>query len=145
MKKFSFSLQKVLHLKEMQLENEMHVLSNLQHRHRLLTEELNQLTQHYQTTRQRHLASSAAGMPVHQLRSEQYYLKSLQQDIRQKNMQIERCLQEIASQVKKLVALRAEKISLEKLREKKFQEYQKKEQKANELFIEEFVANVQRR
>ncbi len=141
MKKFSFSLQKVLEIKEQLLDNLKIELGNLNNDMRKIDMDIDKLRLQFSDINNEFTHKSSVSITV----GEMTYYKMLMEDILK---QIERKQEEKQMLIKKIEAKRLEIVSMnmeissfEKLREKELDKYNKALIKSEELFIEEFVSN----
>jgi flagellar FliJ protein len=134
MKKFQFSLESVLSYKDQ-------VLDALQGEHALLLakvreqeELIDQLQQQYHDYNEEYRTRKQEGMTVLDATSYQRYLRT------QETQVLEERRHEAENKREEVVNAKMETSSLEKLKDKKFDAYQKAAQKSDELFVEEFVS-----
>ena len=139
MKKFFFPLDTVLSYKEQVLDGlkaeHAKILAKVRECERAI-EELEQL--HYECTDE-FRKNKMNGIKISEIHTYENYLESLGLKIRQKQEQLKRLM--IKEEAKnEVVEAKKETSSIDKLKEKKRQEYDKVVQKEEEQFIEEFVA-----
>jgi len=140
MKKFSFSLQKLLHYKEQVLDVERTVLADMNAVLNALTAERDKMTCE-RGERVRWLRKkTASGIAAIEMESHKNFLTSLDFAIKNKEQQIKLQRAAVEKQQDKVREVKVEISTMEKLRERKLEEYNYKAQKADELFIEEFVS-----
>jgi flagellar FliJ protein len=140
MKKFQFSLESVLSYKDQ-------VLDALQGEHALLLakvreqeELIDQLQQQYHDCNEEYRVRKQEGMTVLDATSYQRYLRTLENEITHETQVLEERRHEAENKREEVVNAKMETSSLEKLKDKKFDDYQKAAQKSDELFVEEFVS-----
>ncbi len=80
------------------------------------------------------------GIKISEIHTYENYLESLGLKIRQKQEQLKRLMIKEEAKRNEVVEAKKETSSIDKLKEKKRQEYDKVVQKEEEQFIEEFVA-----
>ena len=141
MKKFQFSLQKLLNYREQLLNIEMGTLNNMYARLRALQDELEAIENGLVAANEGFKRRTAEGILAMQMVSHNAYIESLHDDILTKNNQISLQQQAIDRQMDKVREAKIEISTMEKLKERKIEEYQYLEMKEQELFIEEFVSN----
>lgn len=142
MKKFSFSLQKLLDYREQMLEAERTILADMNAILNGLIQEREELQQQ-QTDRSAQLRElTAGGISAMEMETHKNYLTMLDFTIRQKRQQIELQRRAIDQQTDKVREAKIEISTMEKLRERKLEEYNYGVQKAEEQMIEEFVSNA---
>lgn len=140
MKKFQFSLQKLMDFREQELDRQKNTLSMLQAdlRHiqearELLLDKVDEQSE--QLERVCRLGSSASDIAMRKR-----YIVTLQQEIHLKEQQALLKQQEIEKQLGVVVEATKDVKTLEKLEEKQLEEYNHQAGKENEQFIEEFVS-----
>lgn len=142
MKKFYFSLNKVLAYKEQteeSLRNEyMQKVALVREQEQIIESLYAKYDEHCQTLEE----GKAQGCTISFMKLYEMYLGNLQIQI-DKEKEILVCLKEEEEKKRQeLMKAKIEKASIEKLKEKKEQEYQKMIQKQEELLVEEFVSNI---
>ena len=140
MKKFFFPLDTVLSYKEQVLDGlkaeHAKILAKVRECERAI-EELEQL--HYECTDE-FRKNKMNGIKISEIYTYENYLESLGLKIRQKQEQLKRLMIKEEAKRNEVVEAKTETSSIDKLKEKKRQEYDKVVQKEEEQFIEEFVA-----
>ena len=141
MKKFVFSLEKVLNYKsqvEESLRNEhAAALRDI----RIKEEEIEGLEQSRESYMDEYNQNRDGVCDPNSLSAYNMYFLRIENRIQEEHMKLA-ALQEVEVQCReKVLEAKKERASLEMLKEKKIKEYQKAEQKEQELLIEEFVAN----
>ena len=140
-KKFQFTLQKLLNLKEQLFENERNILTEMQAVLGRLNRDLDVLRQDHAMRAhelREELARGISSMDLARLKS---FIGLVEDNIEHKLRQIDLQQQAIDRQNDKLREAKIELNTYEKLKEKKYEEYLYKESKEQEQFIEEFVSN----
>ena len=142
MKKFAFSLQRLLNYKEQIFDIERTVLADMRAILAGLEQELADMRAQ-QAQRSHELRQKAArGISAVEMETHKNYLTMLDFSIRQKMQQIEMQKAAIDKQADKVREAKIEISTMEKLKERKLEEYNHALSKAEELFIEEFVSNA---
>jgi flagellar FliJ protein len=141
MKKFSFSLQKLLDYKEQVFESERNILVEMNAMLARLQSELEQMRAEHMKRVQEFNEKAAQGILPAEMQTHKYYLVVLDEDIRNKIQQIEMQEKAIDKQMDVVREAKMEISSIEKLKEKKLEEYTYLSGKADEQFIEEFISN----
>ncbi len=140
MKKFFFPLDTVLSYKEQVLDGlkaeHAKILAKVRECERAI-EELERL--HYECTDE-FRKNKMNGIKISEIHTYENYLESLGLKIRQKQEQLKRLMIKEEAKRNEVVEAKKETSSIDKLKEKKRQEYDKVVQKEEEQFIEEFVA-----
>lgn len=140
MKKFQFSLQKLMDFRQQELDRQKNILSSLQAEKRRIEESRELLVvkvteQSEQLDRVYRLGSTASDIAMRKR-----YIVTLQQEIHLREQQAIEKQREIEEQLSVVVEATKEVKTLEKLEEKQLEEYKNAANKENELFIEEFVS-----
>ncbi len=142
MKKFQFSLDKVLDYKEQVVQNLKTEHREILHRIDLQQQRLDQYETDYKEAADKLEAQKADGCDISTLhlyegffRNQAANIKRTQQIIAELRVKEQEKLQEV------LIA-KTEKSSIDKMKEKRQEEYNHEVQKAEEAFIEEFVSNT---
>ncbi|MEL7605208.1 MAG: flagellar export protein FliJ [Sedimentibacter saalensis] len=141
MKKFSFSLQKVLEIKEQVLENLKVELSNLNHDYKEVENEIEIMKNKYSDINIEFSEKSSVSISVGEMSYYKMLLSSILRKIENKEEEKEKILKKIEDKRHEIVSKNVEISSLEKLREKELEKYNSALAKSEELFIEEFVSN----
>ena len=141
MKKFSFSLQKVLEIKEQILENSKVELSNLNSDYKKAEHEIINLKAKYSEANNEFLEKSSVSISVGEMSYYKMYMSSILRKIEIKEEEKSKLLKMIEAKRQEIVNKNIEISSLEKLREKELEKYNSALLKSEELFIEEFVSN----
>ena len=141
MKKFKFSLEMVLNYKQQVLESlqgeHAAALSRLREQEQLLE----RMWREYRAYNEEYCEKKAAGMTISEAMSYQNGLRVLEQQIQRETDRLEELRKDEERKRERVVEARKETASIEKLREKKLQVYQKAVAKSEALFIEEFVSS----
>ena len=140
MKKFQFTLQKLMDFREQELDRQKNALAVLQGDLKRIMdrrEELSAMVARYSSEL---VASGAAGVSAAEMAMRKRYIVTLQQEIHECEQRAFLKQQEIEKQLAVVVDATKDVKTLEKLEEKQFEEYKAAEGKENELFIEEFVS-----
>jgi len=141
MKKFIFSLQKVLEIKEQILENLKIELSNLNQEYKIIELDIKNLKNKFSAINNEFLEKSAVGISVGEMSYYKIYMSSILKQVENKEEEIENLLKKIESKRQEIVSKNIEISSLEKLKEKEYEKYNSALLKSEEIFIEEFVSN----
>ena len=141
MKKFKFSLQRLLEYKDKSLDHEKDTLAAIRRELQVLVEQRQELARQFREANDRFNARAAIGMTQQDINAEKAYIKSLQAQIDGLDVKIASTEVRVEKQLLVVVELTKEVSSIEKLKEHQLEDYKKREQKEDELFIEEFVTN----
>jgi len=140
MKRFRFTLQSVLDIKEKTEENEKRVLYGLKTQMSELQNELHCLEELYKKYADERGALSANGISVAELTRYCNYLKELEGRQKQKQSEIDTLQERIDRQTEVLKKLSIEVKALVKLKEAQYALYGKLADRENERLIEDFIA-----
>lgn len=141
MKKFSFSLQKILEIKVQTLDNLKIELGSLNKDLINMETAIKKFKKQFADIEREFLEKSSVSISV----GEMYYFKMLmssilkQIELKEEEKQI--LLKKIDSKRKEIINMNMEISSLEKLKDRELEKYNKEFEKNEELFIEEFVSN----
>ena len=141
MKKFQFSLSTVLGNKQQVQEGLQNEHAQLVHRVRQAEQRLEELEEAYRNCNRELREAEAKGTTVSEVLKYQSALRYWEQQIHDARAHLVQCRQAAEAKRAELVAARQETASLEKVRERKHEEYRYQIQKSEELFIEELVAS----
>lgn len=140
MKRFHFSLQKLKDFREQELDRQKNILSALQADLRRLGEEVDELKREERSASDELEEVCRRGAQMSDIALRKRYIISVQQEIHRKEMLVAQKQEEVNKQLDVVVESTKDVKTLEKLEEKQREEYNHKEGKENELFIEEFVS-----
>ena len=140
MKKFQFTLQKLMDFREQELDRQKNALAVLQGDLKRINDRREELTEMVVKYSNDLVASSAVGLPAAEISMRKRYIVTLQQEIHECEQRAILKQQEIDKQLSIVVDATKDVRTLEKLEEKQLEEYKAAEGKENELFIEEFVS-----
>ncbi len=141
MKRFEFSLKKLLGYKQQILKKEKNDLANLRKQQMLLIDDMNCLAEKKTCKNLEFVAKMNKGLSPQHVALHKNFIQSLNDQIKSYHLKIEQLETSIQKQLEVIIELTKEIDSLEKLEKKQREEYTKIEQKQNELFIEEFVSH----
>lgn len=141
MKKFSFTLQKVLEIKEQILENLKIELSSLNNDLRNINESINKLKLYFSETDNEFVDKSSISISVGELAYYKMLMSGILKQIENKEEARLIVLRKIEAKRQEIISMNMEISSLEKLKEKELEKYNKAFARSEEIFIEEFVSN----
>lgn len=141
MKRFSFSLQRLLDYTGQVLDIERATLADMNAVLRGFQNELEQMKAEYARRAAEFEGLKIEGMTPLDMRTHINYLRKLDEDIHDKAVQIEMQRRVVERQTDKVREVKIEISTMENLRERKLEEYNYLDNKEQELFIEEFVSN----
>ena len=139
MKKFHFSLEKILSYTNQVLENQQNELQIILNRLDAIETQLKELDKEYTQTNKRLLETYQAEITAKEVISFKNYLSEIDKKMRvteEKKQSVKSLLQKKQETIKKT---KIEIATYEKLKEKQFAQYNIEERKEQEVFIEEFV------
>ncbi len=140
MKKFEFTLQKLMDFREQELDRQKNTLALLQADLKRLEEARSDLEEKVSVESEQLGRVFMLGSSANEISMRKRYIVSLQQEIHIKEQQEFQKKQEIETQLGVVVEATKDVRTLEKLEEKQLEEYKAAAQKENEQFIEEFVS-----
>lgn len=142
MKKFIFSLEKVLSFKQQTLNVKLSELGLFQMKLSEIEKLINNLNKKFVDTNQIMVKALQIGLNSNDIAVYKMYFNTLNQKI-QKLIEDKKQLLEIIAQKKaEIIAINSEISGLEKLREKQLAEYLKTVQKSDELAMDEYVSQT---
>ncbi len=140
MKKFQFTLQKLMDFREQELDRQKNALAALQGDLKKIQERREELVAMVVRYSNDLVTAGSAGVSVAEMAMRKRYIVTLQQEIHECERRAVLKQQEIDKQLSVVVDATKDVKTLEKLEEKQLEEYKAAEGKENELFIEEFVS-----
>ena len=140
MKKFVFTLDKVLDYNKMVYERERNELSKLRSELRELEEQLHLLVLTLEEKSRTFKERMKIGVTVDELRQFQYLKENYEEQIKETNRLITLKRIEVESQLRRVVTADQDVKKMEKLKENQLEEYMKADQKENQEFILESVS-----
>lgn len=139
MKKFAFALDKVLSYKR-QYENSIrNEHAAIMHEIRLQEEMFQELSDKDVEIRQQMKREQEEGCQILRIHTYENYLEYLKGEMFRVNQRIKALRVREEKKRKELIAAKTDTTSLDKLKEKKLEEYNKEVQKEQEQLVEEFV------
>lgn len=142
MKKFAFSLEKVLGFKQQTLDVKKNELALLQMKLTELEKEIYALNDQFTATNRKMLEELQNGLSAGDMLIYKMYFNTLNQKILHLIDQKKQLLDIIAQKKADIVAVNSEISGLEKLRDKQLTEYLKQIQKSEELAMDEYVGQA---
>lgn len=140
MKKFEFSLQKLLDFRQQELDRQKNALAMLQADLKRIEEARELLIKKVAEQSEQLERIFTLGASANDIAVRKRYIVTLQQEIHVKEQLEIQKKQEIEKQLGVVVEATKDVRTLEKLEEKQLDEYKAASQKENEQFIEEFVS-----
>ena len=141
MKKFQFSLSKVLDYKDQVLEKEKNHLANLHAKKARIDQCINDFQVEFEAVNQRFTKETAQGISVIQIKTFEFQLQSIRLQIKQLQSEQKALSQTIEKQIQVVIEASQEVTGLDKLEEKQRMEYNIEQAKGNEAQIAEFVSS----
>ena len=142
MKKFAFSLEKVLSFKQQTLDIKKNELALLQMKLMDLEKEIDALNDQFTVTNRRMVEELQKGLNTSDMLIYKTYFNTLNQKILKLIDQKKQLLDIIAQKKTDIIAVNSEISGLEKLRDKQLTEYIKQVQKNEELAMDEYVGQA---
>lgn len=141
MKKFYFSLQKVLEIKEQMLENLKIELSSLNNDLRNIDSAIKNLRTQFSEINNECVEKSAISISVGEMTYYKLLMNSILKQVENKEEEKHIVSKKIENKRQEIVNMNMEISSLEKLKENELEKYNKAFMRSEEIFIEEFVSN----
>lgn len=141
MKKFNFSLQKVLEIKGQILENLKIELSSLHNEMKIIDTAISYLMTQFLDIEKEFLEKSSVSVSVGEMFYKKTLMSSILKQVENKEKEKEIVLSKIEAKRHEIINMNKEISSLEKLRDNELEKYKKASLKSEEIFIEEFVSN----
>ncbi|WP_349669479.1 flagellar export protein FliJ [Lacrimispora sp.] len=142
MKKFNFPLNTVLNYKDQVLENlkteHAQILADIAQQERRIEE----LMEKSQSAAIRYREDTQCGVTVNIMREYERYITFIQQRIVAEQGVLLKLKKKEEQKRAEVIEAKKEKASIDKLKEKKLDQYNKEVLRSEELFIEEFVSNT---
>lgn len=142
MKKFAFSLDKVLTYKEQIEHNLRSEYAQIVQKVAREEEKLQVLEQEHAACRMKYEEEKHKGSTIRRLKVYESYLESVLWNIQKTEKLIKRLKSEEEAKREEVIAAKTETSSIDRLKDKRKKEYNAAERKAEEIFVEEFVANT---
>jgi flagellar FliJ protein len=141
MKRFKFNLESVLKYRIGIERQEKGVLSGLNAQLNELLNDLERLNGNYRDAANELEQMSLEGISVFEIRSQHVIIENIEFYIEKKLDEIEEQRKKISKQTAVVVRAMRDTKTMDKLKEIKYEEYAKEENKEHERFIEEFAAH----
>lgn len=142
MKKFQFSLESVLGYKQQILDAVQIELGTIIALVLQQEEVLRRAEERYTDTNAEFRERKQTGLTIADAMSYELGLRVLEQEIQTETLKLEELRQRESAKRDELIASKVDTASLEKLKEKKLDGYNKALQKSEELFIDEIVSST---
>lgn len=140
MKKFQFTLQKLMDFRQQELDRQKNTLSALQADLQRIYAEKEQLIKQVEEFSAELETVCRQGAQAFEISVRKRYIVTLQQEIHAKDTSAARKQEEINKQLGVVVEATKDVRTLEKLEEKQLEDHKAAANKENEQFIEEFVS-----
>lgn len=141
MKRFQFTLDKLMGYKDQVLSKEKNDLAQLRSDQLKVISEKEEMEQKLRESGEEFAEKAALGMSIMEITMFKGFHNALIDQIRLKEKQISEFDDRIAKQLNVVVEVSKDVNSLEKLRDKQLEEYRFRVNKSEEQFIEEYVSN----
>ncbi len=140
MKRFQFTLQKLMDFRQQELDRQKNSLSALQADLQRMHQEKEELIRRVEQSSEELDIVCRQGAQAYEISVRKRYIVSLQQEIHAHEFSISMKQEEVNKQLGVVVEATKDVRTLEKLEEKQLEEYKAAATKENEQFIEEFVS-----
>lgn len=145
MKKFIFSLEKVLNFKEQSIDALKNQLAILQSEHHLIEQEIAKLNLIFIKKNVLLREKMQEGITSGEISTFKIYLNDINLSIRRKQFELKLKKDEIFAKQQEIIAANIEIASLEKLKDTQLIDYRKSFAKAQEIELNEFITNSMQR
>ncbi len=143
MKKFEFTLEKMLAYKEQLLEKEKNTLMQLRTEQRRITDSIQRLELQFSEINRELQEITRQAVDAEKIKGHRFQLDNTRHQLRQLRIELQQAEVAVQRQVGVVLAITQEVEGMEKLREKQWEEYNHAQAKNEELTIAELV-NTQR-
>ena len=140
MKRFQFTLQKLMDFRQQELDRQKNSLSALQADLQRMHQEKEELIRQVEQSSEELDVVCRQGAQAYEISVRKRYIVSLQQEIHAHEFSISMKQEEVNKQLGVVVEATKDVRTLEKLEEKQLEDYRAAANKENEQFIEEFVS-----
>lgn len=141
MKKFQFSLEKVLGFKSQTRDVLKNELATLNHELSIIEDKIKELQTIFADTNHKMIADMSEGVTAANIGVFKIYLNDISVQITRKREDKEKKMKQIVTKQRQIIASNVEIASLDKLKEKQMEEYRLMSAKAQEIEINEFIIN----
>jgi len=142
MKKFEFTMQKVLEYKSHLEDREKHALAQMRWRYDTLLAEIEAALKEYEALKEKYRQICAAGTTATEMMIFTAHMDDFVRRIEEMLIRLQQAEEEIERQRNLLISVSQEKSTIGKLRIRYLSLYRAKEKKEQEIFINDFVANA---
>ena len=140
MKKFRFSLEKMLRYQDSLLDEEKNKLAELRAIKNEIDQKIESDENQLAALNDERMEKSARGMSILEMRGYNYSIETVTRLIKALKIEQEKAEVKVQAQLARVLAQQREVSGLERLREKQLEEYQQAAQKEHDLIIAEMVA-----
>jgi len=140
MKRFEFSLQKVMEVRQTEEKALQRHLADARHNLHVVQEELNALLARLEQQLERKQKMNGGTMNSARYMLLQNYIQCLQEDIDASNERIMELEKKVEEARLMLLEKTKEKKAIEKLRDNQFEEYRREAKKEEQVFLDEITA-----
>jgi len=141
MKKFNFSLQKVLEIKEQLLKNLKNELNILNQLVRKIEAEIVNLKEKYSYTNKEFTEKSSVSITIGEMSYYKMFMNNILKHIEKEEEDKSLLNKKIEAKRLEIINMNMEISSIEKLRDKEYEKYNEILMKNEEIYIDEFVSN----
>lgn len=140
MKRFRFTLEKILNYQESMLQKEKITLSALRAQQTRILEKIARYTGERESLHERICREAKRGISAGDLLAANYQIENIDIQLKVLKAELETVSRMVEKQLNVVLDLTREKTKLEKLKEKQLEEYRLYEARENELVISDFVS-----
>lgn len=139
MKKFAFQLETVMHYKNQKLESKRNEHGQAIAKVNQQKERIAEIIKKYSDVNAEFNEKKQRGITVVEAMEYSVFLQKLDSQLKQEEVILAELKKIEEKKRSEVVAVKIETSTLEKLKEKKYEQYKKEVQKSEEMFIEEFI------
>lgn len=142
MKKFEFSMQKILEYKTHLEDKEKTILAQMHSQCKKMYHEIDKIQKKYDDFKKMYAQLCERGITISEMAINRIHLDEMIQQIKQMLLQLREFEQEIDKQRNLVIDISKDKSSMGKLKDRQYDLYKEKQRNETELFIDSFVANT---
>lgn len=141
MKKYSFSLEKVLEYDTFIQNKETDILCTLKNEYNALKAKHDALQKNYELSKARYQKCCEEGMPLRKAVTLRLFIEKQRNQLNRLEVQMAEKRRQIEAQINRLLEVTKDKRTIEKLKEGSIAQYKAMMGKHEEVQVEEFIAN----
>ena len=142
MKKFEFTLGRMLDYKDQLLDKEKNGLMQLRKQKEKIDNKIQSLQNDFSTLNDSLVEKSKKGISVNEIQCFNFQMENIRKQIKQLKLEQAAMASAVERQLQVVIALSQEVTGLDKLQEKQLEEYKYLQNKADELVISEYITGT---